>query len=143
MAYLLTSKRFPCPVCATPQDVRGSKKGKPYVTCNACGVQLFIRGKVGIDAFEKLLTRAAIEGTFARVNEMIRRYHVRCSDCGSEFWIEPSSIVTSVFDGSLKGVRCPNAKCEAVIPGRKSHEDHSGRRGGDRHRRSRCRVHAA
>ena len=116
MSYLLTARRFPCPICSMPQDVRGSKKGKPYVTCNTCGVQVFVRGKVGIAAFDKLLDRAKAEGTFARVNEIIRRYRVRCGACGSEFWIEPRLIVTSMFDGSLKGVRCPNAKCEAVLP---------------------------
>jgi len=52
----------------------------------------------------------------AGITEIVRRYRVRCADCQTEFWIEPGSIVTSIFDGSLKGVRCPNAKCEAVIP---------------------------
>src|SRR5690348_3475469 len=111
-----TSRRFPCPICSMPLDVRGSKKGKPYITCDTCGVQLFVRGKSGIAAFERLLDRARLEGTFDRVKEMVRRYHVRCAECRTELWIEPRLIVTSWFDGDLKGVRCPNAKCEAVVP---------------------------
>ena len=99
-----------------PQDVCRSKTGKPYITCNGCGVQVFVRGKAGIAAFERLLDRARLEGTFGRMHEMIRRYHVRCSACGTQFWIQPDLIVTSIFDGSLKGVRCPNAKCHAVRP---------------------------
>ncbi len=99
-----------------PQDVRGSKKGKPYITCNSCGVQVFVRGQIGIAEFNKLLDRARLEGSLTRMSEMVRRYYVRCIKCGTQFWIEPRSIVTSIFDGSLQGVRCPNAKCEAVIP---------------------------
>ena len=30
-------------------------KNKPYITCNDCGVQLFIRGIEGIKRFEKLV----------------------------------------------------------------------------------------
>ena len=116
MSHLLTARRFPCPICSLPQDVRGSKKGKPYITCNTCGVQLFIRGQLGIAEFNKLLDRTRLEGSLARMNEVLRRYYVRCFACGTQFWIEPQLIATSMFDGSLKGVRCPNAKCEAVIP---------------------------
>lgn len=116
MAGLLTARRFPCPICSLPQDVRGSKKGKPYITCNNCGVQMFVRGKPGIAALDRLLERAKAEGTLARVTEMVRRYHVRCASCKTQFWIEPRLIVTSWFDGGLKGVRCPNAECETVLP---------------------------
>ena len=105
-------QRFPCPICAMPQEVRLSKKDKPYITCNVCGVQVFIRGRAGIDEFKKMIA----QGTFVRLNEMIRRYYVRCSTCGKQFWVEPRFLVTSMFDGSLKGVRCPEAECEAVLP---------------------------
>jgi hypothetical protein len=36
-------------------SVENSKKGKPYCTCNDCGVQLFVRGKKGIAIFRSLL----------------------------------------------------------------------------------------
>lgn len=114
-----SGRSFPCPVCGVLQSVCESKKRKPYVTCNDCGVQLFVRGKGGIAAFERLLERARAEGALARVAEMARRYHVRCVACDTQFWIEPKLIVTSVFDGSLKGIRCPNAACEAVLPWKK------------------------
>jgi DNA invertase Pin-like site-specific DNA recombinase len=39
---------FPCPLCAAPLDLRQSRSRKPYCVCNACGVQLFFRGKAGI-----------------------------------------------------------------------------------------------
>src|SRR5258705_882402 len=123
MSHLLTARRFPCPICSMPQDVRGSKKGKPYIICNTCGVQVFIRGKVGIAEFDKLLERAKPEGTIARMNEVLRRYHVRRLACGTQFWIEPSLIVTSRFDGSLKGVRCPNAECKTLSRSRAEPKD--------------------
>jgi hypothetical protein len=45
-------KWFPCPVCLRPLDVRTSKRKKPYVICSPCGVQMFIRERAGIEAFE-------------------------------------------------------------------------------------------
>jgi len=120
MAYLLTARRFPCPICSMPQDVRGSKQGKPYITCNTCGVQVFVRGKLGIAAVERLLDRARTEGPFARMDEMTRRYRVRCGTCGTEFWIEPPLIVTSMFDGSLKAFDARTRDARRFFPGRQA-----------------------
>lgn len=41
-------KYFPCPVCGELRVLEQTIKGKPYLTCNDCGVQLFVRGKEGI-----------------------------------------------------------------------------------------------
>src|SRR3984893_19011420 len=41
-------KEFPCPVCAAGLPILISKAKKPYCVCNACGIQLFFRGKAGI-----------------------------------------------------------------------------------------------
>ena len=46
---------FPCPVCKRMLKVEYSKSDKPYVICNECGVQLFIRGKEGIKRLKKLI----------------------------------------------------------------------------------------
>ena len=111
-----SGRRFPCPVCGLPQEVRSSKKDKPYLTCNSCGVQVFVRGRDGVEEFKKLLEQAAFEGAFERMKETIRRYRLRCRDCGTQFWIEPKLLQTSFFDGSLSGVRCPKAGCGTVNP---------------------------
>jgi transcription elongation factor Elf1 len=51
----MSSKQmFPCPVCAGAREVPITKKNKPYITCDPCGVQLFVRGSGGIDAFNRL-----------------------------------------------------------------------------------------
>jgi hypothetical protein len=34
---------LPCFICGNEVDVRLSKRNKPYITCDACGCQLFIR----------------------------------------------------------------------------------------------------
>lgn len=52
---------FPCPICTEPREVRMTKKKKPYITCDPCGVQLFVRGPGGIAAFDRLLERAEVE----------------------------------------------------------------------------------
>ena len=46
---------FQCPLCAESRDVRTDKNGKPYITCDSCGVQVFMRGKVAQERLQKLL----------------------------------------------------------------------------------------
>jgi DNA-directed RNA polymerase subunit RPC12/RpoP len=45
--------KYPCPVCERPCDVELTKRNKPYVKCDPCGVQLFVRGKGGIERFTR------------------------------------------------------------------------------------------
>ncbi len=113
---LLTGKRmFPCPVCTQPREVRMTKKDKPYVICDPCGVQVFIRGPAGIAEFDRLVERTSGEGLVERLKEMARQYRLTCPECGGQFWIKPELVKTSVFDGSLKGFRCPQEGCGAVV----------------------------
>lgn len=46
---------LPCPLCAIPLDIRESVKKKPYVVCDPCGMQMFIRKERGINALKKVL----------------------------------------------------------------------------------------
>ena len=47
---------FPCPTCFEMREIKYTIKTKPYLTCNDCGVQLFIRGKEGIKKFKNLIS---------------------------------------------------------------------------------------
>lgn len=38
---------FPCPLCDEWLPVKTSKKNKPYILCPECGVQMFVRYKIG------------------------------------------------------------------------------------------------
>lgn len=109
-----TDHKFPCPVCTRPLEVRLTKKNKPYVTCDPCGVQLFIRGPEGIREFKRLIVQGDPKGILDRVEEMERRYRLTCRECACRFWIERNLVKTSSFDGSLKGFRCP--KCRGIVP---------------------------
>ena len=51
---------FPCPVCGEMLLVEVTKNQKPYCTCNDCGIQLFIRGKQGIERFSNLLGKSGL-----------------------------------------------------------------------------------
>lgn len=106
---------FPCPVCTQAREVRVTKKDKPYVICDPCGVQIFVRGPGGIAEFKRLLERTNSESFLTRLQEMERRYRLTCPECGYEFWAEPKLIKTSLFDGTLKGLRCPNKNCGATV----------------------------
>ena len=115
MAALNGKRMFPCPVCTEAREVRITKKDKPYVVCDPCGIQLFIRGPFGIDAFNRLVDQANGEDLWAKLAEMERRYHLKCSECGGRFWIEPELVKTSIFDGSLQGFQCPQKNCGATV----------------------------
>ena len=105
---------FPCPVCTVPREVLLTKKDKPYLTCDPCGVQVFVRGPAGIKEFSRLLQSTNEAGLLATLNHMEQRYRLTCPECGQKFWITPGLIKTSMFDGSMKGFRCPERGCDGV-----------------------------
>ena len=107
---------FPCPVCTQVREVRLTKKDKPYLICDPCGVQIFVRGPAGIEEFRRLLQHTNNESLLTRLREIERRYRLTCPECGQEFWAEPKLIKTSVFDGGMKGFRCPKKNCDAIAP---------------------------
>jgi len=45
----LASKFVGCFLCKRSLDVRLSKKGRPYLVCDNCGVQVFVRGRKEIE----------------------------------------------------------------------------------------------
>lgn len=53
-------RTFPCPLCMTQLDLRQSRAKKPYCVCNACGVQLFFRGRKGIARLGEFNARGGI-----------------------------------------------------------------------------------
>lgn len=106
---------FPCPVCGEGLDVRTQKRGKPYVICNRCGVQLFIRLEAGIRKFHELVERADFQNIWQRLAELEGRYKVECPKCRKAFWINSKLIATSWFDGRFIGYRCPEEGCDAVV----------------------------
>jgi len=44
----LVGLEFPCFLCGAGLPILPTKRNKPYLTCNSCGVQVFVRGKAGI-----------------------------------------------------------------------------------------------
>ena len=115
MPVLTSNRAFPCPVCNTPLDVRASKKDKPYVVCDYCGVQMFVRNPAGIRAFNRQVESADRKGTWETISEMERRYRKQCPKCGRKFWVEKKLIKTSDLDGSFRGFRCPENDCGAIV----------------------------
>jgi transcription elongation factor Elf1 len=112
----MAGRMFPCPVCTHPRELRMTKKTKPYIMCDPCGIQLFVRGPAGIAALNRLLDRGKVEDLSTRLAKMERRFYLRCDACGCQFWIEPGLVKTSLFDGTLQGFRCPSKNCQEVVP---------------------------
>ena len=63
----------------------------------------------------RLLQHTNNDGLLTRLREIEHRYRLTCSQCGHEFWVEPKLLKTSVFDGALKGFRCPKKGCDAIV----------------------------
>jgi hypothetical protein len=107
---------FPCPVCLMPLDVRTSKRQKPYVICSPCGVQMFIRERAGIAAFENLVRQGHKENVLGRLSQLEQRYRRKCPECGKPFWASPDLLATKPFSGRVSGYRCPEENCRGVVP---------------------------
>jgi transcription elongation factor Elf1 len=114
MTVQKSERKFPCPVCMDPREVRITKKNKPYITCDPCGIQVFVRGPAGIAGFNRLADSAGQKDVWTRLKELEGSYRLKCPKCGSRFWIEPSLAKTSMFDGSLQGFHCPEEGCKGV-----------------------------
>ena len=56
----------------------------------------------------------------SRLKELEPRYRLKCPQCGHRFWIDPSLVKTSTFDGSLQGFRCPGKDCGSTVPWEKN-----------------------
>ncbi len=50
---------FRCPLCRTELMVKKDKKGYPYLTCFSCWMQIFVRGRNGV---ERLKRRVKVYG---------------------------------------------------------------------------------
>ena len=111
----MANNQFPCPVCFEPREVRQTIKHKPYMTCDPCGIQLFVRGPAGISAFNRLIDQLKVSDLLSALKEMNIRYRLKCPKCKTQFWIAPERVETSMFDGSLKGFRCPQKNCGHTV----------------------------
>ena len=110
-----TVRRFPCPLCGQGLDERETKKKKPYVICDPCGVQLFVRSKAGMRIFEQLVNDAEKRNIWKRLDDLQNRYQRKCPECGNTFWIVPDQLKTSWVDGKFEGYRCPGKGCAGVV----------------------------
>jgi len=110
------TKWFPCPVCLKPLDVRTSKRKKPYVICSPCGVQMFIRERAGIEAFEKLVELSLKADVLTRIGQLEQRYRLKCPECTKPFWASPELLGTNWLNTKVSGYRCPEKACRGVVP---------------------------
>ena len=67
-------QHFPCPICFEMLEVKYTIKSKPCLTCNDCGVQLFIRGKKGIKIFKNLIPNYNYKFKSQKLIELIEYY---------------------------------------------------------------------
>jgi hypothetical protein len=53
----LLGRQFPCPLCGAALLIRLTvkQKAKPYCHCLSCGIQIFFRGKLGIQRLETII----------------------------------------------------------------------------------------
>ena len=66
-------KKFPCPVCSASLTLRVARTQKPYCHCDACGIQLFFRGKNGIQRLKTLLASSIVTSGVSRATALFER----------------------------------------------------------------------
>lgn len=93
--------KFPCPLCQKPLEIRTSKAGKPYLTCDEDGVQLFVRYQKGIDRLEELS---------ARDISLLENFVV-CNQCDVAVKKHLRNIQNPLF--GVAGLYCPS--CEELL----------------------------
>jgi DNA-directed RNA polymerase subunit RPC12/RpoP len=47
--------KIPCFLCSKELELRRDKHNKPYFVCDPCGVQIFVRGRQGIENLAQLI----------------------------------------------------------------------------------------
>jgi DNA-directed RNA polymerase subunit RPC12/RpoP len=47
--------KIPCLLCSQDLEQRRAKNGKPYFVCDPCGMQIFVRGRQGIENLAQLI----------------------------------------------------------------------------------------
>jgi DNA-directed RNA polymerase subunit RPC12/RpoP len=112
---LNADKWFPCPVCLKPLDVRTSKRNKPYVICSGCGVQMFIRDRHGIAAFESLVEQGLKADVLSRIAHLEQHYRQTCPECGKQFWVNHELLAKNWFTSKTLGYRCPGKNCQGMV----------------------------
>ncbi len=58
--------QIPCFLCGKQLDRRIDKNEKPYFVCDPCGMQAFIRRKLGIEKLDELIRAVQKRGTHFR-----------------------------------------------------------------------------
>lgn len=67
---------FPCPLCRGLLLVRETKSHKPYLRCDACGLQLFVRGKEGIRRLQALLASSQCVSSVQELNTVLDHFRL-------------------------------------------------------------------
>ena len=92
---------FPCPLCDEALEIGTTKKQKPYMICEPCGLQIFVRYQKGIDRLEELSGRevSLMDG------------FVVCNSCDVAVRKSLHNIQDPLFHEA--GLYCPS--CEALL----------------------------
>lgn len=114
-------REFPCPLCGAGLPILASKRKKPYVICNLCGVQLFVRGKAGIMRLREMATLGIlVSGTKESAMHGINLYNrleqlkLQRRDLGIKrgifFWNSDAENTMRIVDAEIEKVQGELAK---------------------------------
>ena len=92
---------FPCPLCDATLEIGTTKKQKPYMICEPCGLQIFVRYQKGIERLAELSGRevSLMDG------------FVVCNSCDVAVRKSLHSIQEPLFGQA--GLYCPS--CEELL----------------------------
>lgn len=75
-AKFFHGKIFPCPICGLALQIRIARTAKPYCHCDPCGIQLFFRGREGIERLREILeSEMLISGKESKAGAAVLLYN--------------------------------------------------------------------
>lgn len=95
------NETIPCWLCQKSLAIQLSKKDKPYLICEGCGLQVFVRYKAGIERLHQLNKKTA----------MFLDKFVVCTKCDVAIKKSLRNIQNPLF--SEAGLYCPS--CEELL----------------------------
>jgi hypothetical protein len=126
----LFGKSLPCPVCAAGMILKASYKQKPYCLCLECGIQIFFRGKLGIERLRRLVESqetAALEfptanhaaGLYNRLQQLKQEKEAYEQKQGVIFRDSDLDNVIATIDAQIKQVQLALEKAKKEAEKRK------------------------
>jgi phage terminase large subunit GpA-like protein len=75
---------------------------------------MFVRNGEGMARLSRQIESGLAGNVLEQLQAIQKRYRLKCPKCGREFWLDPTQVETSWFDGEFQGFKCPEKGCKGI-----------------------------